>query len=187
MVMRRFPWKAPRMSDPSFRNFSSAPNPYVIASTPSANPSNSRSSSQAVSRKSTLDSSATLTPSQSGGKGLSTTTSGSSLRTEETPPPPPINKGPMKLLNRITPPQSRPIIGRLLDINPKTRAGMEDIWTDPWFITLKRCEMVEERTPDGGKRMVVKRAGTHTHILVGPSGEDVTPSGSSIRRVSNKK
>ena len=88
----------------------------------------------------------------------------------------------MKLLNRLTPPASRPLIGRMLDLNPQTRAKMEEIWADPWFMGLKRCEMVEERLPDGGKRMVVKRAGTHSHILVGPNGEDVTPSGTSIRR-----
>jgi hypothetical protein len=73
----------------------------------------------------------------------------------------------------------------MLDINPKTRATMHDIWTDTWFLSLKRCEMVEERSPNGGKRTVVKRAGTHDHILVGPNGEDVTPSGSSIKHVGN--
>jgi len=185
MIMRRFPWKAPRMSDPSFRNFSSAPNPYVIASSPGTE-SGSHSSSLAVSRKSTLDSSSTLTPSQSGGKNLSVTTSGSSLKKEDTPPPAPINKGPMKLFNRLQPPQCRPLIGRMLDINPNTRITMEEIWTDPWFRSLKRCEMVEERTPVGGKMMVVKRAGRHDHVLVGPTGEDVTPSGSSVKRISEK-
>jgi hypothetical protein len=72
----------------------------------------------------------------------------------------------------------------MLDLNPKTRAKMSEIWTEPWFIALKRDEMVEERLPGGGKRMTVRRAGTHTHVLVGPSGEDVTPSGSSIKRTS---
>jgi len=72
----------------------------------------------------------------------------------------------------------------MLDLNPKTRAIMQDIWNDPWFTGLKRCEMVEVRAPEGAKKMVVKRAGTHTHVLVGPSGEDVTPSGTSIKRVS---
>lgn len=70
----------------------------------------------------------------------------------------------------------------MLDLNPKTRATMEEIWADPWFMGLKRCEMVEERLPDGTKRMIVKRSGTHTHILVGPNGEDVSPSGTSIKR-----
>jgi len=72
----------------------------------------------------------------------------------------------------------------MLDLNPKTRAKMEEIWSDPWFVGLKRCEMVEERHPGGGRTMVFKPAGTHVHTLVGPSGEDVTPSGSSIKRVS---
>jgi len=177
--MRRFPWKAPRMSDPSFKNFASSPNPYTT---------DSRSTSTSVSRKSTLDSSATLTPSDSqymaSGNAVSHTISGSSLKKVETPPPPPINKGPMKLLNRLNPSSCRPLIGRMLDLNPKTRAKMEEIWQDPWFLGLKRCEMVEERLPGGGKRTVIKRDGTHTHVLVGPSGEDVTPSGSSIKRIS---
>ena len=70
----------------------------------------------------------------------------------------------------------------MLDLNPKSRAKMEEIWADPWFAGLERCEMVEERLEDGAKKMVVQRA--HEHILVGPNGEDVTPSGTSIKRVS---
>jgi len=93
----------------------------------------------------------------------------------------------MKLLNRLHPVQCRPLIGRMLDLNPKTRAKMEEIWADPWFLDLKRCEMVEEITPNGDKRQVVRRAGIHTHILVGPNGEDVTPSGSSIRRSAGQR
>jgi hypothetical protein len=92
----------------------------------------------------------------------------------------------MKLLNRLNPVTCRPLIGRMLNLNPKTRAKMEEIWTDPWFAGLKRCEMVEERLPGGGKRQVVQRAGTHIHILVGPHGEDVTPSGTSIKPVSRR-
>jgi hypothetical protein len=72
----------------------------------------------------------------------------------------------------------------MLDIHPKTRATMEEIWADPWFKGLKRCEIVEEQLPNGGKRMTVYRDGIHEHVLVGPNGEDVTPSGTSIKRVS---
>jgi serine/threonine protein kinase len=114
---------------------------------------------------------------------MSTTVSGSSLKKVESLPPPPINKGPLKLLHRLNPTQCRPLIGRMLDLNPRTRAKMAEIWADPWFVGLKRCEMVEERI-GGGRTLKVKRAGIHSHTLVGPSGEDVTPSGSSIKRVS---
>lgn len=180
MVMRRFPWKAPRMSEPSFKNFASALNPYVT-STESKIPS-----SAGISRKSTLDSSSTLTPSSSLPRNhVSTTISGSSPKKAEYPPaPPPLNKGPMKLLNRLSPGACRPLIGRMLDINPKTRANMEEVWTDPWFVGLKRCEMAEEQSPNGRKRIVVKRDGRHEHVLVGPNGDDVTPSGNTIKRVS---
>ena len=74
----------------------------------------------------------------------------------------------------------------MLDIHPKTRAKMEEIWADPWFAKLQRCEMVEVQGPDGAKKQIVRRADNHTHILVGPSGEDVTPSGTSIKRVSRR-
>jgi hypothetical protein len=74
----------------------------------------------------------------------------------------------------------------MLDLNPKTRVKMEEIWADPWFMSLKRCEMVEELAPNGAKKMVVKRNGTHEHVLVGPSGEDVTPSGTTIRNKSGR-
>ena len=180
-VMRRFPWKAPRMSDPSFKNFASAPNPYATPQEP-----RSGSTSGAISRKSTMDSSTTLYPSDS--NTVATTYSGNSLKKIETPPPPPppLNKGPMKLLNRLNPATCRPIIGKMLDIHPKTRAKMEDIWTDPWFTRLQRCEMVEVQGPDGAKKQIVRRSDNHIHILVGPSGEDVTPSGTSIKRVSKR-
>jgi hypothetical protein len=74
----------------------------------------------------------------------------------------------------------------MLDIHPKTRAKMEEIWTDPWFAGLQRCEMVEVQGPDGARKQIVRRSDNHIHILVGPSGEDVTPSGTSIKRVSKR-
>jgi len=74
----------------------------------------------------------------------------------------------------------------MLDIHPKTRAKMEEIWKDPWFARLERCEMVEVQGPDGSKKQIVQPSDDHIHILVGPSGEDVTPSGTSIKKVSKR-
>jgi serine/threonine protein kinase len=172
--MRRFPWKSPKLSDPSFKNFASSPNPY--------------SPDLSISRKSTTDSSITLTNTETqllvSGSHVSPSDPAVPVRKQDSPPPAPINKGPMKLLNRLTPKTSRPLIGRMLDLHPKTRAGMQDIWNDDWFKGLKRCEIVQEREPDGTKKMVARRAGTHVHVLVGPTGEDVTPSGTSVKKVS---
>jgi hypothetical protein len=46
--------------------------------------------------------------------------------------------------------------------------------------------MVEVQGQDGARKQIVRRSDNHIHILVGPSGEDVTPSGTSIKRVSKR-
>ena len=46
--------------------------------------------------------------------------------------------------------------------------------------------MVEVKGPDVTKKQIVRTADNHAHILVGPGGQDVTPSGSSIKRVSRR-
>lgn len=47
-------------------------------------------------------------------------------------------KGPWRLL-RLLPHESRHIIGRMLEINPKKRATLEEVWADPWFISIASC------------------------------------------------
>src|SRR5271167_1349895 len=144
MVMRRFPWKSPKLSDPSFKNFASAPNPYITDKSPHT----------AISRKSTLDSSVTLTNVETqlmaSGSHISPAESAVvHVKKSEPPPPAPLDKGPMKLLSRLSPKTCRPLIGRMLDLNPKTRATMQDIWNDVWFNSLQRCQIAALPTEDG--------------------------------------
>ncbi|CAZ86103.1 unnamed protein product [Tuber melanosporum] len=110
MTLRRFPWKAPRQSDNSFKLFSMPPD----APTP-------------------------------------TTVQGSGQQV----------KGPHRLL-RLLPRESRQIISRMLDLNPKKRATLEEIWNDEWIRSILYCQQEE-----GGK--IVKGVG-HTHVLEGQSG-----------------
>jgi serine/threonine protein kinase len=179
MVMRRFPWKSPKLSDPSFKNFASAPNPYATDESPHI----------AILSKSTLDSSVTLTNVETqlmaSGSHISPAESAvMPVKKSEPHVPAPLDKGPMKLLGRLSPKDCRRLIGRMLDLNPKTRATMQDIWNDIWFNGLQRCEIAALPTEDGTRQWVVRRAGTHSHVLVGPRGEDVSPSGTSIKRPS---
>ena len=69
-------------------------------------------------------------------------------------------KGPWRLL-RILPRESRYIIGRMLKVNPKERATLEEILTDDWIRLVQAC-----RQDDLG--MVIK-AKNHAHILEPPS------------------
>ena len=65
-------------------------------------------------------------------------------------------KGPWRLL-RLLPRETRGIMGRMLQINPKNRATMEDMMKDPWVTNTPVCRQLE-----GGKLF---RARGHEHTL----------------------
>ena len=65
-------------------------------------------------------------------------------------------RGPWRLL-RLLPRESRTIIGRMLDVNPKKRATLEEILEDPWIHSTPVCRQLE-----GGQ--IVKASG-HEHTL----------------------
>jgi serine/threonine protein kinase len=69
-------------------------------------------------------------------------------------------KGPWRLL-RLLPRESRHIMGRMLEIDPKKRATMGEILEDRWISGTGIC-----RQELGGK---VIRADGHTHTLEPPS------------------
>ena len=74
-------------------------------------------------------------------------------------------KGPWRLL-RLLPRESRSIIGRMLEINPKKRATIEEMLADPWVKNSPVCQQEE--------RGRVIRAPGHTHTLE-PGAEQPTP------------
>lgn len=69
-------------------------------------------------------------------------------------------KGPWRLL-RILPRESRYIIGRMLKVNPKERATLDEVMADEWIQNILVC-----RQDDSGR---VINAKNHTHILEPPS------------------
>lgn len=76
---------------------------------------------------------------------------------------PEVIKGPWRLL-RLLPRESRHIIGRMLELDPKRRATMEEILVDPWITDTPIC-----REEEGGK---VIRAPGHTHTLEPPQDSE---------------
>ncbi|KAI6785201.1 Serine/threonine-protein kinase-like protein [Emericellopsis cladophorae] len=71
-----------------------------------------------------------------------------------------IIKGPWRIL-RLLPRESRYIIWRMLDINPKTRATMEEILAEPWVADSLICQQTDDGT--------VILAEDHEHTLQPPS------------------
>ncbi|KAJ5218863.1 uncharacterized protein N7498_000962 [Penicillium cinerascens] len=88
---------------------------------------------------------------------------------KEAPPLPPgsqpqpkqeVIKGPWRLL-RILPRESRFIIGRMLKVNPKERATLDEVMSDEWVRNIVACEQL-------GTGEIINAEG-HTHVLEPPS------------------
>ncbi|RMY45811.1 hypothetical protein D0864_15366 [Hortaea werneckii] len=167
MTLRRFPWKAPRISDNSYRLFVSPPDPDQDKLL------GTQRSVQGI----TKSEPATRNPSVAEGKDAHETSGehhrhhshshhhhhhSSQANTEAAAKPPadpsqqPTIKGPLRLL-RLLPRETRHIIGRMLDLDPKRRADMEEILEDPWVQNSLVCRQEENG--------VVIKAPNHTHTL----------------------
>jgi len=142
MSLRRFPWKNPRMTDNSYKLFASPPSPIRAPPTTSEAEKLSRS--------------------ENGGKD-STTDDDKKTNGEkktEVEKKPEVIKGPFRLL-RLLPKESRHIIGRMLEIDPRRRAKMPEIIADPWISGSDCCR----QDIDGS----VHRAAGHVHTLEPPA------------------
>ena len=146
MTLRRFPWKAPRISDNSYKLFVSPPNdgPRSITG-PSKSASDLAHASLGLSEPASRHiSSDHTTPHEHRGS------------TSSAQQPPQVIKGPWRLL-RLLPRESRHIIGRMLEVDPRKRATLDEIIEDKWVTTTQVCTQEE-----GGR---VLRCDNHDHTL----------------------
>lgn len=174
MFLRRFPWKAPRLTDNSYRLFASAPDEGSSRRSSEGRPKSEFSSSSGPEdpgqttrpeHHRTSDTEASTRShhhhhhhyhhdkhGETDASTPSTATSGSRVdaSTKE------VMKGPWRLL-RLLPREPRGIIGLMLEIDPQRRATLEDMMQDPWVTQTLVCSQVE-----GGR--VMKAAG-HQHTL----------------------
>ncbi|KAF2152363.1 Pkinase-domain-containing protein [Myriangium duriaei CBS 260.36] len=158
MCLRRFPWKAPRMSDNSYRLFVSPPDPgqdELLASSGKSSVASSRAPSNSDS----------ASESKSGHHHHH---HHHHSHKEEKPAHPTGNeaqqiKGPIRLL-RLLPRDTRQIIGRMLEIDPRKRATMDEILENEWVQNALVCKQEE-----GG---VCYHAPNHRHHLEG-SGQSL--------------
>lgn len=68
------------------------------------------------------------------------------------------SKGPYRLL-KLLPRHSRPLIGRMFELNPQKRILMEGVLEDPWFLHIQACEADKD-----GK--LTKYPENHKHHLI---------------------
>lgn len=187
MTLRRFPWKAPRVSDNSYKLFVSPPNdgPKAITgpsksstdlNTDSARDDRRHSGPQSepTSRQPSDQSGAThhhhnhhrKDGAHSDPASHENGSTGQAPATGASKEQPQVIKGPWRLL-RLLPRESRHIIGRMLEVDPKKRATLEEILVDKWVINSQVCSQEE-----GGS---VVRADNHEHTLEPGSGSASAP------------
>lgn len=166
MSLRRFPWKVPRLTDNSYKLFAAEPTPghdpkklilparstNDLVNTPQrdmfqeSDPKQQKDEQNQKSDKSDLP--------------VSTGTGSSAAK--DAPANKEVIRGPWRLL-RLLPRESRHIVGRMLAIDPRQRATMQEILDEPWVSDTVIC-----RQDAPGK---VDPAPDHTHILEPPASQ----------------
>ena len=155
MTLRRFPWKAPRVSDNSYKLFVSPPNDGPKSIT---GPSKSSADLQhaADDHRAGIQSAPASRHPSAEGQLTGSSNSSSAVASSQTQQQPQVIKGPWRLL-RLLPRESRHIIGRMLEVDPKKRATLEEIMNDKWVQNSQVCSQEE-----GGR---VLRCDNHDHTL----------------------
>lgn len=159
MTLRRFPWKAPRISDNSYKLFVAPPNDGPRSIT---GPSKSAVDLQheGDDRRQSGPNSEPTTRQQTGDHDNRGSSASTSAQT------PQVIKGPWRLL-RLLPRESRHIIGRMLEVDPKKRATLDEIIEDKWVTGSLVCSQEE-----GGR---VLRCDNHDHTLEPGAGVASAP------------
>ncbi|KAI5807253.1 kinase-like domain-containing protein [Peziza echinospora] len=174
MSLRRFPWKAPRMSDKSFKLFCARPDDATSSASNTPPVVKSQRTSKSDSPTGAGTPTGTVTSSPAVNPAVPQPAPQPSYTPEGLPPAHRETelKGPFRLL-RLLPRESRSIIGRMLELDPKKRATIDDVWRDPWIASSQMC-----RQELDGK---IHKSTNHTHTLEGQAGIAPQPS-----RKSNK-
>ncbi|KAK4152052.1 kinase-like domain-containing protein [Chaetomidium leptoderma] len=162
MTLRRFPWKLPRLSDNSYKLFAADPTPghdpkKLLLPPPSMSttalsdipardfdPQSLRDESSKAEKPATTAS--------ANGQDATAAHPASADKKE-------VIRGPWRIL-RLLPRESRHVIGRMLELDPKKRATMSDILDDPWVADTVICRQ------DGGH---VVNTDDHKHVLEPPA------------------
>lgn len=181
MSLRRFPWKAPRQSDNSFKLFAQPPSAEAHRDQESMSAA-AKARQQSVPADTSKpaettdvakDDNTDMTRHKSDSSATTVPIAPVNSKCQPPSAQPQIIRGPWRLL-RLLPRESRHIIGKMLELKPEPRATLEEIFSDEWVKTAHVCRQEEpQHTPDGrliGGRVI--RAEGHTHTLEKSAGND---------------
>ncbi|EQK98472.1 Serine/Threonine protein kinase [Ophiocordyceps sinensis CO18] len=171
MTLRRFPWKIPRMTDNSYKLFAADPSPghdpngllrspdhsaASLSRDPGADDVGKEKSHYHSHRRSSQHKREGTEVASNHGDGQAQQTANTGADRKEA------IRGPWRIL-RLLPRESRRITHRMLDLDPNTRAGMDEILQEPWVADTVICQQF-----DNGE---VISAEDHTHVLEPPASQ----------------
>lgn len=141
MILKKFPWKIPKLRDNSFKLFCSGRNCDSLSALVTRTPE---------------------PPSYDNAKNADTEKTNSSS-SNNTADPNNLNIGPQRLLHSL-PEESQHIIGKMVDLAPACRANIDEIMEDPWIVSIEMCTTIEN-----GFKTGIITASDHTHTQVDQS------------------
>ncbi|KAG7663089.1 uncharacterized protein J8A68_003399 [[Candida] subhashii] len=153
MILKRFPWKIPKISDPSYRSFA-APTLINDENTSLENELKVLSMSNGVEETST-----TPPPKEENGEGASS--NGNNRTQHHHHHHHHHNSGPERLL-KLLPEPSRNVIKNMLILDPRKRFLMPDVLSDAFVQGIQVC--LEQKDENG--EVVVESPSNHSHHLV---------------------
>ncbi|EHK42822.1 hypothetical protein TRIATDRAFT_1703, partial [Trichoderma atroviride IMI 206040] len=173
MTLRRFPWKIPRMTDNSYKLFAATPTPGHDPGK-LLRPKSTNDLSSVPAREFLADDDGKSQRSTGHRRNDSTDSNAVGPDTPQLPIPgvsvpdrsKEVVRGPWRIL-RLLPRESRHIIHRMLDVNPKSRARMGEILEEPWISDSVICQQL-----DSGE---VIPARDHKHVLEPPNSQPPPP------------
>lgn len=141
MILKKFPWKIPKLRDNSFKLFCSGRDCDSLSALVTRTP-------DPPSYDNVDDSSTTNFPKK---------------QNHNPADPNNPNIGPQRLYHSL-PEECQHIIGRMVDLAPACRANIEEVMADPWVSAIDSCRMIED-----GLTFKVIGGGDHTHVKVDQS------------------
>lgn len=160
MTLRRFPWKAPRITDVSYKLFVAPPSPGTPGVEHLRRPSGGSSLNPELMSRDESTTAEDIRAKKGQPAPAAPPTQAQPAQGDEKPG---VIKGPWRLL-RLLPRETRFIVGRMLEIDPDRRATMDEILSDKWIKGSVFC-----RQEGAGGSAHIIRADNHKHCLEAPA------------------
>lgn len=142
MMLKKFPWKVPKLSDNSFKLFASRGEMIPISEMLKKTP-------------------ADLT----NGEGLSNLGDLNQALDSESKPHTSNEVGPGRLLLAL-PEDCRTLIGRMVELAPACRINIDEAFNDPWLQSVQMCTVEERILSDGTSNFETVKCEDHDHTQV---------------------